>query len=216
MDSIYIDVEKFLTLINAKERGWDEEILKNIACSTMFFKYIEDSTSDTHYIKSLVQDALSVIDSLCQKSQRYYYFILRSYIENFLRVLLKLKDDDAMGVMKLFKNTKRLLEQFEGASLIFDQMEQQYDECSLFVHSNIKADDEISEFLKNILTRNDFDEPFKVNNSLLKFNSLLNSSVKLFLISHTQTVDSCFYRKKEILKKILSEENYQIFSDSLV
>lgn len=215
MNSIDIDVEKFLKLISAKEKDWDEELLKSIAYGTIFLKYIEDNTTNTHYIKSFVQDALSIIDSLCHKSQRYYYFILRSYIENLLRVLLQLQDDDAMGVMKLFKNTKRFLGDFDEATIIFEQIEQQYNECSLFVHSNIKADEEISGFLKNIFVRNDFDEPLKVNTSLLKFESILNSSIKLFLISHSQTIDSCFYRKKDILRKILSEENYDLFSKSL-
>ena len=209
------DIENFLTIIKAKERNWDEEILKKIAYSTMFFKYIEDNTSQTHYIKSLIQDTLSIVDSLCLRSQRYYYFILRSYIENFLRVLLVLQDDDSMGVMKLFKTSKQFLAQFEDANEFFEQIELQYDECSLFVHSNIKAGDEISEYLNRILERNDFEEPLKVNNSLLKFELILDNSIKLYIMSHSQTVDSCFYRKKDILKKILSEENYGLFSDSL-
>ncbi|NMH67934.1 hypothetical protein HF072_03945 [Bacillus sp. RO3] len=215
MDSIESDVEKFLLIINASDKDWDEEILKNIAFGAMFFKHIEDGTPNTHYLKSLVQDTLSIIDSLCQKSQRYYYFILRSYIENFLRLLLKLEDDDAMGVMKLFRNSKKLFESSESAIVIFEEIEKQYDECSLFVHSNIRAGDEISEYLKNIIERNDFEDTRIVNTSLLKFETILNSSIKLFVISHSQMVDNSFYRKKDTLRKLIREDNYMLFTSSL-
>jgi len=215
MEFIDKDVSKFIEFLKSKEKMLDEETLKNVAYNIIFFKYYGNSLSNTHYLNSLIQDALAIIDSLSQKSERYYHFILRSYVENFMRVLLALENEDSMGVMKLFKNSKKLLDKYTGASVIFEQFEKQYDECCLFVHSNIKANIEISVFLKMIIERNDFGENLKVNSSLKKFESILSNSIKLLLICRSETIDNSFYRNKDILKKLITEENYTIFTSSL-
>lgn len=211
MEIIDKEVTKFLKILNSEEKKWNTETLKKIAHAIIFFKYFENGVQHTHYLNSLIQDALTIIDSLSKRSERYYNFILRSYIENFMRVLIALEDDNSMGVMKLFKYTKQLLEKNPDASIIFDQIENQYNECCLYVHSNIKAKTEISVYLKMIIERNDFQENSIVNSSLKKFETILSVSIKLLLLCRTETVDNSFYRNKGILKKIITQEDYSMF-----
>ncbi|MFJ8529651.1 hypothetical protein [Bacillus sp. NPDC094106] len=216
MQNIDKDIEKFLEILNAAGNSWNTDNLQKIAYGTIFFKCLQDTSENKHYLKCLVQDSLSIVDSLCQKSQRYYYFILRSYIENFFRSLLQLEDTDATGVIRLFKNGKKMIEENDEISDSYEKLEAVYSECCLFVHSNINSGDEINEFLKSILERNDFENPVNVNVFLEKFNEILDLSIVIFLTCHTEMVDSSFYRKKDILKKILSEKNYIIFRSQTI
>lgn len=207
MKIIENDIEKFLEILDAENKSLNIDVLKKIAYSTMFFKTIAVEDENTHYLKCLVQDILSILDSISQKSQRYYYFILRSYIENFLRVLLMLQDDDSTGVMKLFSNVKKLMNSHKEISHLYEELENTYSECCLFVHSNVKSGDEVNEFLKVIISRNDFENKDIVNNFLEEFNLLLEISIKIFLICHIELVDNSFYRKRDVLRIIVSEEN---------
>ncbi|HDR7843331.1 TPA: hypothetical protein QCY25_003799 [Bacillus toyonensis] len=216
MEKIDKDIAKFLEMLNAVENSWNTESLQEIAYGTIFFKCLQDTSDTKHYLKCLVQDSLSIVDSLRQKSQRYFYFILRSYIENFFRALLQLEDSDATGVMKLFRDGKKIIEEHDEISGFYEKLDEVYSECCLFVHSNIAAGDEINEFLKTILERNDFEDSENVNTFLKKFNEILDISIVIFLTCHTEIVDSSFYRKKDILKKILSEKNQGIFRKQLI
>ncbi|MED1536198.1 hypothetical protein [Bacillus pseudomycoides] len=216
MENIDKDIEKFLEILNAVENSWNTDILQKMAYGTIFFKCLQDTSDNKHYLKCLVQDSLSILDSLCQKSQRYFYFILRSYIENFFRALLQLEDTDATGVMKLFRNGKKIIEKYDEISGFYEKLDEAYSECCLFVHSNIDSGDEINEFLKTILERNDFENSENVNTFLEKFNEILDISIVIFLTCHTEIVDSSFYRKKDILKRILSEKNQEIFRKQLI
>lgn len=215
MITIEKDIEKFIEILDVSGNSWDDEILKEIAYSTMFFKSIEVQDENKHYLKCLVQDILSILDAVGHKSQRYYYFILRSFIENFLRVLLKLQDNDATGIMKLFSNAKRLVNSQEGIENLYEKLEEVYAECCLFVHSNIKSGDEVNEYLKVILERNDFANIEIVNSFLKEFNALLEISIEVLLVCHTELIDNSFYRKVDVLREILSEKNYSIFRNQL-
>lgn len=174
-------------------------------------KYYGNTIDNNHYLNSLVQDALAVVDSFSKRSERYYNFILRSYIENFLRLLLELEDNDAMGIMKLFGKCSKLIKKVDGAIPIFEKIENQYGDCCLFVHSNINASTEVNVYLKKVLQRNDFEESSKINSHLKQFESLLDNSIKLIILCKSASVDNTFYRKKDILKKLISTENYNLF-----
>jgi hypothetical protein len=215
MNIIEDDIQKFLEILDVENNSLNIDILKKIAYSTMFFKSIEVEDENKHYLKCLVQDILSILDSVSHKSQRYYYFILRSYIENFLRVLLKLQNDDSTGVMKLFSNVKKMINSHEEISDLYENLDNTYSECCLFVHSNVKSGDEVNEFLKMIVDRNDFADNDIVNNFLEEFNKLLEISIKIFLVCHIELVDNSFYRKRDVLRKIVSEENYIEFRKHL-
>ncbi|MDA2041287.1 hypothetical protein PDN33_01490 [Bacillus cereus] len=216
MENIDKDIEKFIEILNAVENSWNTDVLEKIAYGTIFFKCLQDTNDNKHYLKCLIQDSLSIVDSLCQKSQRYFYFILRSYIENFFRALLQLEDTDATGVMKLFRNGKKIIEKHDGISGLYEKIDEAYSECCLFVHSNIDSGDEINEFLKAILERNDFEDSGNANAFLERFSEILDISIVIFLTCHTEMVDSSFYRKKDMLKKILSEKNQEIFRKQLI
>lgn len=211
MNNLKQDIEKFIELAKLKEPDLDKNTLMQIANNIIFLKNFGNSLKQTHYLDSLIQDSLSIIDSFSHKSERYYYFILRSFIENFLRVLLNLEDNDSTGIMKLFRSSKKTLEKFESAFEIFENIETQYDRCCLFVHSNIKANTEISIYFSKILERNDFNDINKINSTLKQFGFLLEDIIKILIIRHYETIDSSFYRNKVLLRQILSNENYTNF-----
>lgn len=216
MNSFEKDIHDFIEILNSKTSyKWNPDKVRKVAKSIIFYKYFENNLPDNHYLNSLIQDALTILDSLTHKSERYYYFILRSYIENFMRVMLSLREDDSMGIMKLIKNCQKRSNEYMIAPETFEGINNQYSECCLHVHSNIEAKTEISTYLDRIINRNDFHNEKYVEDALEKFLITLNNSITLLLITRTESIDSSFYRNKDILKMVLTEDNYFTFTKAL-
>lgn len=210
------DIDAFLEVLKSKAPyDWNIDNLKEVAKGVIFYKYFESSLPDDHYLNSLIQDALTILDSLTHKSERYFHFILRSYIENYMRVMLFLKGDDSMGIMKLIGKCKKETIKYLEAPTIFNEINKQYDECCLHVHSNIKTKAEISVYLKRIIERNDFQDAKNINSALEKFLKILNNSITLLLICRTDSVDSSFYRNKDTLKRLIGQDRYSLFTSAL-
>ncbi|WP_294751159.1 hypothetical protein [uncultured Exiguobacterium sp.] len=195
------EIENFKTLALQKREDLDDNLLAKLVKNLTIFKFLEDVyDSKNHHLQCFVQDSLSIIDSLSHNSIRYYYFIERSSIENFLRIFLELENEDKMGVMKLFKESAKIVDSRKlNCEPEYELISNHYDECCLFVHSNIAAGQPISKYLKDILVKNDFESPQLVNQYLLRFVDLTTQMIKLICEYKENHISNAFYRKKELL-----------------
>lgn len=213
MSKVTNDIKKVTDLLDIESNGFNENLVDEISRNIMFYKNLK--LESNHYLKSLVQDGLSILDSLRFKSKRYYYFIVRSYIENFLRVLLLLDNNDETGVMKLFRESKKLLIDSDQINNVFGEIEAKYSECCLFVHSNIKADDEVSEFLKEIIERNDFEDHLIKDECLEEFKNLIDNALEIFIYCRSNIIEESFYRNFDLLRELISTENYNLYREKV-
>lgn len=195
------EVEKFRDLALRKRADLNTDLITKLAKNLTIIKHLEDIyESKNHHLKCLIQDGLSIIDALGHNSLRYYYFIERSSIENFLRVFLELENEDKMGVMKLWRESGKIIDSRKlNCEMEYESINTHYDECCLFVHSNIANQQPITEYLKDILIKNDFEGSDTVNQYLQRFVELTTQMVKLICEYKSDDISNAFYRKKYLL-----------------
>lgn len=195
------EVEKFKHLALQKRADLNTDLIIKLVKNLTVIKHLEDIyESKNHHLKCFIQDGLSIIDALGHNSLRYYYFIERSSIENFLRFFLELENEDKMGVMKLWKESRKVVDSRNlNCEIEYESINTHYDECCLFVHSNIATQQPITEYLKDILIKNDFESSEIVNQYLQRFVDLTTQMVKLICEYKSDDISNAFYRKKYLL-----------------
>lgn len=195
------EVEKFKDFALRKREDLNTDSITKLVKNLTVIKHLEDIyESKNHHLKCFIQDGLSIIDALGHNSLRYYYFIERSSIENFLRVFLELENGDSMGVMKLWRESRKIIDSRKlNCEIDYESINTHYDECCLFVHSNIAAQQPITEYLKDILMKNDFESSEIANQYLQRFVNLTTQMIKLICEYKSDYISNAFYRKKYLL-----------------
>lgn len=191
-----------------QEKGLVIEITKKI----LFFKIIFQGfdKDNTHYKKCLIYDSLMAMHAIKRKSINDYYNTQRSFIENYIRVMLRLKDDDETRVFKMFDKFKRLID--DGNIYCF--FEYVYADGCNYVHSNIKANRTIYEYYLDIVTCNELEGERRVQ-IISELEQLMDMCVKTFIMIYANEVEDIFYRKKYELKFLFSKECYDLFEKQI-
>lgn len=197
-EEIYIkEIQEFCTIINLHDNPIQEIIKK-----TLFLKKIlEESDSDsTHYKKSCIFDLLYIFKALFNKDKREFYFYYRSYLENYVRIILKLDDNNDTGVLKLFKEFKKTLEN----NFLYDYFEEEYTYSCNFVHSNIKAGIDIKTYYNEII--NEKATADEMEKMLSRLNKVLKNSIDIIIEKDCKLIENSFYRKEELVSFLLEED----------
>ena len=92
---------------------------------------------DTYYGRCLLSDILQMINLLHYNSKRLFYMVYRSAIENSLRFISELKEDDDTGINQLLEMTKDLCG--VNAKDNYSFIKHQYKIGCGFTHSNINS-----------------------------------------------------------------------------
>lgn len=109
----------------------DLENLLYFVRKIMLLKLItqQDTLKSNRFLQGMIYDALFALKEI-KSNERYFYFNIRSLIENLMRFVIKLENDSSMGVIKLEK-------EFSKYSLFHHQrLVSIYKEACNFVHNN--------------------------------------------------------------------------------
>lgn len=89
----------------------------------------DDQLKSNRFLQGMIYDALFALKEL-KNNERYFYFNIRSLIENLMRFVVRLPNDSSLGVTRLEKSFREYsLVHHERLSLI-------YGESCNFVHNN--------------------------------------------------------------------------------
>lgn len=209
------EIEYMVDLINVNNEFEQSTIntLRVIIKYIIFFKVMIDLSKNGHYDKSMFSDLMLLMNSLSKKSNKVFYTIYRSFIENYIRFILELNDKDNTGIRKLFKilKSKYCFNEYKNS---IDFIEGEYGKCCNFVHSNIKANQKMYEYY------NDLIEDDKIRNSDIKkvcliISEFLKKSIHFLIEIKADKVDEAFYKKKQLLKYLISENDYNLFAKKI-
>lgn len=183
--------------------------VKNIAKKILFLKEVLGGIGKAHYSSCFIYDSLLLMHVLSQKSHRIIYVTYRSFIENFFRIMLQLEDEDRTGVCQLIELMKnKYTNPKEKGICIY--LSSEYSECCNFVHSNIKAEMNIYEYYKDIITSDEIDDR-KMRKIINRIMKCMNKVVELIILTQPQLVDRVFYRRKQQLKYLIGEGTYHLW-----
>lgn len=186
----------FESAINTEYKGYLENILKK----TIYIKHLEDKITENkkHYYESMVYNILLSLKCIDKLNEHFYYMVMRSYIENFIRFCLKLENLDDSSVTKIFKDFKKIVNNYNF-------FEKKYSVCCNYVHSNIKAKLDISLYLEDI--DKSINREIKSKLELIKdFDNVIKESIMVINDVYERELNIAFHRKNEYRKNLL--KNY--------
>lgn len=207
------DIEKFLYILQSHKKLPCTNEIKCIAKNILFLKEYIENDNIRYYKDYMIYDSLMLIHSLTQNSKKVFFNIYRSFIENFVRSILELEDDDRTGVRKLFENFKKLGEDKTTNEIIYF-IEGQYSEGCDFVHSNIRAGINVFTYYSDIVSSDEMNDK-QIRDLIMRVLTLFKKIVELIIYTNSSKIDSIFYRNKQKLKFLIGEKNFNIFEKQL-
>lgn len=213
-----VDVKNEITeyvnlLYQFKELPFKNDVIC-IAKHIIFLKKISEYGGNRHYKNSMIYDSLSIMHSLTQNSVRNFYQIYRSFIENFIRSVLDLDDNDNTGVRNLFRLINSKFASSSNSSAIINYINSEYTKCCNFVHSNIKANANVYTYYCDIVKNDEMNDICL--KSLISYVLNFFEKITLFIIyEFPNIIDTMFNRKKQELRYLIGHATYAIFEKSL-
>ncbi|MEK4193304.1 hypothetical protein [Paenibacillus sp. FSL L8-0323] len=208
------EVATFIEILTSQKPLPNINELNAITKYIIFIKRIVEFGVESHYKRCALFDALSCLNSLTGRSIRQFHYIYRSFIENYLRSMLLLEDDDETGVNQLFRNfEEKLVNSVRGTELYY-HIKDEYSKSCLYVHSNQKANIETSLQYLEIIKNDDFNTR-TLRGTINKILLMLKTMCELLIICHPENVENAFYRSKQKLRFLLGESLYNKFTLSI-
>lgn len=143
------EMEKYLCLLNRNKKLPYKNVLINITKYIIFMKAFSENGKKGYYKNFMIYDLLMLMHSLTQNSVRNFYQTYRSFIENFIRVVINLDDNDETGVRKLFEELNKKFNSSSEVKEIIDYFNGEYSKACRFVHSNPKANISVYTYYMN-------------------------------------------------------------------
>ncbi|HHN8402984.1 TPA: hypothetical protein ACRRXZ_001498 [Morganella morganii] len=167
----------------------------------IFLKILyEKSLMENRHLLSMVYDFLGCISTIKNNEYRYFYFNIRSCIENSIRFFLNKDNDDEIGVTRMFTEFKELYKGMPEVSSIA----RVYSDACNYVHNNIKADIDVSRSYKYIDGSKEFNEKKskQLCKDLLSVHSSLNG---LLIVNNSEDIKYSFLYLNENIKYLINK-----------
>ncbi|WP_336863862.1 hypothetical protein [Peribacillus frigoritolerans] len=198
------EINKYTELLLLQRELPKVNELKAITKYIIFIKTIITHTGHSHYKDSLIFDILSAMHSLTGHSIRQFHYIFRSFIENYVRSMLNLDDNDETGVNQLFRMMDERFGSSSNKSDLLDFISGEYGKSCMYVHSNLKAKTNIQLYYVEIIEKDDFDVK-TLSSTINKILITLKKMTELLIYSYPSIVENAFYRRKQQLCFLIGE-----------
>ncbi|WP_088052527.1 hypothetical protein [Virgibacillus dakarensis] len=208
LDSIKSEINSFIevefNILDELERNNLRFVLKKL----VFLKYlVRQSDGDFRY-QALISDIMYLISSIKKGETRYYYFNLRSIIEQALRIINNINSTDTITNSDIMEKTKELIEA-NKLVINLDIIKDEYKTSCLYVHGSENANMNLAEFYDSCINHNNQLE--NIHQKLTVLIKLLKKLFDLILIIQNPIVDAAFHRRKSILKFLVGDQSYSNF-----
>ncbi|MFQ1048490.1 hypothetical protein, partial [Avibacterium paragallinarum] len=184
------------------EDDTDKNNLKCIVKRMTFISIIKNEHSENSFLKGLFSDLLYAMYCIKENQERYFYFNLRSSIENFLRFALNKKNEDSTGVRNLFTEFEQINKEAKN------KLNSEYAYCCNYVHNNHIANIEHTSFFIQCKTQSFCSLKMAISHFL----NIINEIIKYLIIHLNMLVDGAFHRAKSQLKFLLGDKLHQKFT----
>ncbi|WP_346867124.1 MULTISPECIES: hypothetical protein [unclassified Clostridium] len=217
MNGLKDDINQFISLLNKDKTLPDEKELKYISKGILFQKnfFIINSKHNIHYKNFMIYDLLLMMHTLTQNSVLNFYNAYRSYIENFIRSFLDIKDNDETGVNALFKMFKEKTKDNQNMKEVADFIDGEYSKSCDYIHSNIRAKMKIHLYYMDIVKSDEMNDA-KISKFIGMVKTLLVMTNRLVLIMFPLKVEAIYYRKYEELEYLIGSKMFKKYKPNKI
>lgn len=207
-----VEISNFRGELDWIRQESDKNNIISIVKKILFMRIIlyRSSIENYRYFDSIIYDCLSAINCLRLNKERYFYFDLRSMIENILRCSLKKEDSDDTGITELFR-------QFDELSLsqhIYDQLTSLYANSCDYVHNNIRAELPVSQSFLDI--KNDRLSARQLSSLINDLLKITNIAVEIITEVYFDEVECAFYRTNSTIDFLIGTRLSSIYKTKKV
>jgi len=206
-----IDIKSEINSFIELEFNMLEELEKNnlkfVLKRVVFLKYLIRQSGDFRF-QALTSDIIYLISSIKKGETRYYYFNLRSIIEQALRIVNNIDSTNTMPNTSIMEKTQELVNANQ-VIINLDVIKDEYSTACLYVHGSENADMDLAGVYQDCIEHNN-----QIQNSPQKLKVLVKLLKELFdliLISQNAMVDAAYHRRKSILKFLVGNPSYLQF-----
>lgn len=196
-------IESEFSKLSELEKNHIRFVLKRV----VFLKYMLRLFNGNYKYQALTSDIMYLLSSIKKGETRYYYFNLRSIIEQSLRIINNIDSTNTLTNTDIMEKTKGLIDNYK-VSINLDIIKDEYTTSCHYVHGNKNASMELAEIYQNCFEDKEIENLTQKLNVLVK---LLKELFELILISQNSLVDAAFHRRKSILKFLVGEKSYAKF-----
>lgn len=202
------EIQRFIDLefpfLGIKDRNNLIFILKKI----VFLKYLIRQESSNYILKALTSDIMYLIGNMKKGEERYYYFNIRSIIEQSLRLVNNLTSTDTISNSSVMDNTDSIVNQY-NACINMDIIKDEYIKSCRYVHGNEKVIMDLAVMYQDCIQEKGIIDGISVKlNQLVK---LLQSLFDLIIITQNELIDAAFFRRKTILEYLVGTKSFIVF-----
>ncbi|AVK84433.1 hypothetical protein C3943_13065 [Lysinibacillus sp. B2A1] len=198
----FIDLE--FSFLEIKDKNNLIFILKKI----VFLKYLIRQESSNYILNALTSDIMYLIGNMKKGEERYYYFNIRSIIEQSLRLINNLTSTDTISNSSVMENTDSIVNQY-NASINMDIIKDEYIKSCRYVHGNENANMNLAVMYQDCIQEKGIIEGISVKlNQLVK---LLQALFDLIIITQNNLIDAAFFRRKTILEYLVGTKSFIVF-----
>lgn len=178
----------------------------SICKKIVLLKYLVRQLPLDYRYRALLSDLFYILNSVERGEIRYYYLNVRSIIEQSMRIVADIEDNDTITNTELMEKVNFVKDNLNHVRFINTNIIQdEYSKACLYVHGNSNAQMELADYYINIFREAKSIE--KLETKLNQLVALLKSIFSLLIISKSTMVDAAFHRRKSILRYLISDDN---------
>lgn len=201
------DVRKCVEMFKEIQMDQDDRITSIIKSTVLLKKLYSDlADGENHYYKCLMDDLLMLFKVLPLKSDKFFYIIYRSVIENLVRVLLRYGDNNDTGVRKMFEGMKGENE------IYYEYLNGEYGKCCNYVHSNISSKTNFYAYFEEILIEERLQKTSSLYEKLITFFSKFKAYISRYCFKEVYSV---FRNHGEVLNYLLGDSYYAEYKKNM-
>lgn len=202
------EISSFLMSEFSDLKEMERNKLNFIMKKIVFLKYVVRQTDSDYRFHALISDIMYLVKSIRNGEERYYYFNVRSIIEQSLRIINNIDSTNTITNAEIIDITKNMIQEYD-ATINLNIIKSEYTKSCLYVHGNENASMSLAAFYQQCE-----EDTGIINEVSVKLNVLvkmLKELLDLILISQNTIIDAAFFGRKTILKYLLGEHSYSVF-----
>ena len=207
LESVKKEIREFIAEQFSGMVEQDRNNMISILKKVVLMKYLVRQNPDDFRLQALLSDLIYLVDSVINGEIRYYYFNMRSIIEQSLRVINMLDSAETIPNYDIMKKTEEIVLD-SGFQFNLDIIKYEYSKSCHYVHGSSNANMNLVKIYSDCLDKSKYID--NLNQKLNELVKLLKEIFRLVFLSNSLLVDAAFHRRKSILKYLTDEYSLQL------
>lgn len=200
-----IELDKFsMCSCNSSLSQKEKDFFAFLSKQIIFLKNIYEF-ENKYSIKVLISDYYNYIISIVKGEHRYMYVNERSIIENYTRLVTSISVDVNYITSDVFD---KLRKHPDISSKEYSLIKSEYCNSCGYIHGSKLLNNDLAYVFKECIIG--YGKVRNINNYFDNIIKIIKTYNRILILSYSELIDNCFFRKKSVLKYLIGNNNVEI------